>query len=132
MTPTPFRVTDEDLAALGGDVREGMQPLLGSLNITLNDVVQILTGRVGTDNLAVDLRPMEVEVADDTFPLRFTTSVAKPRFILMNCNPKDPAHSLTTPFVMQGFGVTEAGLISIPNITGLVVGETYSLSFLIL
>lgn len=124
---TPYRVTDEDLAELKSDVREGMQPLLGALNVTLGDLVRI-TGAAPSDEIRQVSLVTQTDVAD-AFPLTFTTSVKKPRFVSMNCVPEDEAHSLATPFVMQGFAMTEAGLISIPAITGLLPDNEYALTF---
>ncbi len=131
MIPTPFRVTPEDF----GDAKlgESLQALIGPLNLTLNDVVSILQGNVGSDNLADEVvsQTLAVDVLADAFPFKFSTKVKKPRFVGMVCNPKDPAHSLTTPFVMQGFSLTDSGQVSIPLITGVLASNTYSLTFLV-
>ncbi len=130
MIPTPFRVTPEDL----GDAKIGQAigPLMDSLNLTLNDVCSILTGGISADNLADQVLtvPLVVDVLADAFPLTFSTPVKKPRVMLMtNCVPKDPAHSLATPFVAQAIGLNDKGQVSVPAITGVLASNSYTLTF---
>ncbi len=130
--PTPFRITAEDL----GDAKVGdaIAPLMDALNLSLNDIVSILTGGVGPDNLKLEVKSvtLAIDTLAESFPLRFSTKVVRPTWVGMVCNPKDPAHSLTTPFVMQGFSLTDSGQVSIPAITGVLAGNTYSLAFLVI
>ncbi len=128
MIPSPYRITDEDLAGADGKTRTALAPVLDALNVTINDVVSILTGGVGGDNLADEVKSLEFSY-DSGFPLIFKTTVKRPRFVSMACTPKDGAHSLAIPFVMQGFAVTEQGNISIPFITGTIAGQAYALTF---
>lgn len=126
---SPYRVTDEDLPDLDAKTREGIAPLLDSLNTVVPQLVDA-THALPTEQLIEMTLVTEAAVAD-SFPLVFKHSVPKPRWVGMVCNPKDQSHSLATPFVMQGFQLTDAGLVSIPNITGLLPDNTYSLTFLI-
>ncbi len=129
MIPTPFRVTPEDL----GDAKIGQAigPLMDSLNLTLNDVCSILTGNVGDDNLNEDVVQQNLAVDALVSPLlKFSTKVKKPRVVVLaNIVPADAAHSLTTPFVLQGWSLTDAGQIQIGTITGVLASNTYQLVF---
>ena len=132
MIPTPFRMTSEDLEGVDGKVKAAVGPILESLNLTLGDVSSILTGNVGSDNLDEEIKTIKlsIDTVAGSFPLKFKTKVVQPRVVVMaNCVPSDPAHSLTTPFVMQGYGLTDFGLVSIPAITGLLASNSYTLTF---
>lgn len=129
MNVAPFRLTPEDLEGLDRKVQAGLQPLLEALNVTLGQAVQAFSLIGGDELVSVNL-VTEGSVAD-SFPLQFRTAVAQPRFVAMVCNPKDPDHSQATPRVMQGFQLTDTGLVSIPFITGLLPSNTYSLTFLV-
>jgi hypothetical protein len=126
-------MTSEDLEGIDSKVRAGLSGVLEGLNVTLGDVVSILTKGAGGDNLNEELKAVKL-VVDDTlasaFPLQFKTTVKAPRMVLLvNCQPEDPNHSLATPFVVQGYGFTDAGLVSIPAITGILASNTYALTF---
>jgi hypothetical protein len=126
----PFRTTDEDLAELDSKTREGLQPLLGALNITLQETVAAFANMPSISVMPVTL--VTDTTAADSFPLVFKHNLGTtPRWVGMVCNPKDPAHVLTTAFVMQGFQLTDAGLVSVPWITGILPSSTYNLAFLL-
>ncbi len=130
MIATPFRITPEDF----GDAKlgESLQALIGPLNLTLNDVVSILQGNVGSDNLADEVvsQTLTVDVLADAFPFKFSTKVKKPRCVVLgNCVPKDVAHDLSVPFCLQGFTLTDSGQVSVTAITGILASNTYSLTF---
>lgn len=125
----PFRVTPEDLADLDAKTRDGIQPLLDALNVTLQQLTQA-ADQAPQDQLVPATLVTDATVAD-SFPFVFKHSVPKPSFVQMVCNPKDVNHTLATPFVMQGFQLTDGGLVSIPFITGLLPLNTYNLTFLV-
>lgn len=130
MTPTPFRTTPEDMN--DAKVGQAISPLLDSLNLTLNDVINILTGNVGADNLGDELKTINlaVDTLETAFPLVFSTKVKKPQVVVLgNCVPSDPSHSLATPFQVQGFSLTDKGQVSIPAISGILASNTYKLVF---
>lgn len=131
MTPTPFRMTDDDMTGGDSKVKAAIAPLQDALNVTLNDVVSIMTGGIGNDNLADEIKTLQLDTNVDEFPFKFVTKVVKPRFVSVVIQPKDPDHPNTTPRVMQGFTVTDSGLVSIPHITGLLAANKYTLTFLI-
>ncbi len=130
MSVAPYRVTPEDLSELDAKTLEGISPLVDALNITVPQLVQ-----------AADAAPVEQWVditlatgatVADSFPLVFKCLLAKPRgLFLANIRPKDPDHIKTTPFVVQGFALTDAGLMSVPWITGLLADNTYFLTLLV-
>ncbi len=127
---SPFRITDEDLSELDSKTRSGLQPLLDALNITLQQLVAAAAQAPSVSVMPVTL--VTDAVVADSFPLVFKHNLGTtPRWVGMVCNPKDPAHVLTTGFTMQGFQLTDAGLVSIPNITGILPSSTYNLSFLL-
>lgn len=126
---TPFRVTSEDLAGLDRKTQEGIQPLLDALNVTLRQVVQALQVQPQEQLVPISLRT-GASVAS-SFPLVFKHTVTQPKFVSMVCNPSDPNHVMTAPFVMQGFGLTDGGLVSVPFITGLLANNSYQLAFLV-
>jgi hypothetical protein len=130
MVVSPYRITPDDLPGLKSDVRNGLFPLLDALNITIPQLVQGM-GSVGEDYVPVVLTT-GAAVAD-SFPLVFRHPLGvRPRGVfLANILPRDPDHLLTTPFVMQGFGLTANNLISVPWITGVLASNTYDLTFLI-
>jgi hypothetical protein len=129
MTPaiSPFKVTADDLEGLDKKTRDGIQPLLDALNASFNQVVAAQQA-VANDEIVQQTLTIDAVVAD-AFPFVFKTTVSQPRFVSMVCNPRDPDHVLTTPFVMQGFSITDQGLISIPAITGLLPANEYALAF---
>lgn len=125
---TPFRVTADDLPDLDAKVRAGIENLLDALNITLPQLVQ--AAQLAPEDNVVELNFVTGATVAGSFPLTFKHGLsAAPRFVSMVCVPKDPNHSLATPFVMQGFSITDAGLVSVPFITGLLVDQSYRLSF---
>lgn len=129
MIPTPFRITPEDMS--DAKVGQAIAPLMDSLNLTLNDVVSILTGGVGADNLTDDVVVQKLAVDTLASPLlKFSTKVVKPTcVVLANIVPADPAHSFTVPFVLQGWSLTDAGQVQIGTITGVLASNTYTLTF---
>lgn len=131
MTPTPFRFVI-DSEGLDSKVRVGIQPLADSLNVSVGNIVDILTGNVGSDNLGDEIRQVQVATlasVSDSFPLVFKTKVLRPQFVAMTVTGYPAAQDLTLPIAMQGFGVTDQGLISIPWITNLMVSSKYSFAF---
>lgn len=125
----PLRITPEDLEGLDNKTREGLQPLLDALNIFAQETVAAAAAQTGEQLVPVTL-VTQATVAD-SFPLVFRHAVARPTWVGMVCNPKDPDHTLAAPFVMQGFQLTDNGLVSVPWITGLLPSSTYFLTFLI-
>jgi hypothetical protein len=125
---SPYRVTPEDLATLKPDVLEGLAPLLDALNVTLPQLVQA-SQAIGTVYVPASLT-VGLVVAD-SFPFIFKNPLDfQPREVrLANITPKDGDHVLTAPFVMQGWGLTDQNLVSVPWITGLLASNSYSLSF---
>ena len=131
MKPTvaPFRVTEEDLEGLPAATRDALLPLTSSLNVTLRDVVNSINGNPHEEVRTV---PLQTPGALAVPVVVFATSVRQPQAVwLANCQPKDTAHILTTPFVAQGFTVTESGAIAIPAITGLLPNNVYTLTFVV-
>lgn len=127
----PFHVTPEDLEALDPKTLEALTPLLDSLNVTLGQMTQALalTSAPGFVEVKLAVGP----TVADSFPLKFRNPLdRKPMWVGMNIRPKDPDHVLTTPFVMQGFNITDAGLISVPWITGVLASNSYALTFVVI
>lgn len=127
---SPYRVTPEDLADLDKAIRAGLQPLLDALNITLPQLVQ------AAQTVTEQYVPVTLAVGGavaDSFPLVFRHTLSRrPRAVLLaNCIPRDTTHSHTTPRVIQGWSLTDLGLISIPWITGLLIDQTYDFTFLV-
>jgi hypothetical protein len=129
MTPTPFRVTPEDID--DSKIGQAISPLMDSLNLTLNDICNILTGRVGADNLTDEVKVVKVAVDVLASPLvTFATKVVKPTcVVLANIVPADAAHSLATPFVLQGWSLTDSGQIQIGTVTGVLASNSYQFTF---
>lgn len=126
----PFRITTDDLPDLKAEVRDGLAPLLDGLNITLQQLVQASQG-VPTEQFVSVTLVTDATLAD-SFPLTFKHSLERPQGVLMaNIAPKDVNHVLTVPFVMQGFQLTDGGLVSVPWITGLLPLNSYNLTFLV-
>lgn len=126
----PFRVTPEDLADLEKSTRNGLEPLLQALNDTIGQLVPTVNATPLEEICDVTLKTGLVVA--DSFPLKFATSVSQPKVVVLgNCLPKDPGHSLTTPFALQGFRVIGTGVVSIQSITGMLPSNTYSLTFLV-
>ena len=128
MTPqpiAPFKVTSEDLSGLDKKTLEGIQPLLDALNVFTNQVVSSQNAQSGDDVVQVTFN-----TDTDSFPIVFKTTVPQPRVVVLgNIRPKDQDHTLADPFVMQGFAITDAGLVSIPFITGILAANEYALTF---
>ena len=132
MIPAPFRMTAEDLEGADKKTVAALEPVLAGINDTLSDVVQILTKGITADNLADEVKTVKVVVDElaTFFPFKFRTSVTQPRVVVLaNVQPEDAAHSLATPFVMQGYTLTDSGLISIPAICGVLAGNSYTFTF---
>lgn len=129
MIPVPFRVTPEDL----GDqkIAQAIGPLMDALNLSLNDIVNILTGNVGPDNLNDEVKTLKVSVDVLASPLvKFSTKVVKPTcVVLAHVVPAAVGHSLATPFVLQDWTLTDAGQVSIGTITGVLAANDYTLTF---
>lgn len=126
----PFRVTPDDLPDLEKATRNGLEPLLYALNDTLSQLVPVINATPLEEVRDVMVRTGLVVA--ESFPLKLATSVSQPKVVVLgNCLPKDPNHSLATPFVMQGFRVSGTGVVSIQSITGMLPGNTYSLTFLV-
>lgn len=125
---SPYRVTADDLT---GDKQTiaTMQPVLDALNDSLSSVINVTNAQ-----LMPDLRNVQLvtgAVVADSFPYKFATQISKVSWAQMtNCTPKDPAHSLVTPFVMQAW-LAGPGLIQVGFITGLLPNQQYSLQFVV-
>lgn len=127
---SPFRLTGEDLPDLDKKTRDGLQPLFDALNVTMGQLVPSYNATPTEDVRDVSLS-IGAAVAD-SFPLKFTTAIAQPRVVVLaNVRPKATGHLLTTPFVMQGFGLTGNGLVTVPWVTGLLPLNSYTLTFLV-
>ncbi len=128
---SPYRVTAEDLEGLDKKTLEGITPLLDALNTTIQQLVSAVQGPTGQAFVDVSLL-VETSVAD-SFPLTFRHGLPNtPRGVfLANITPGDGDHVLTTPFVIQGWGLTDAGLVTIQAITGLLASNSYKLTFLV-
>lgn len=129
MTPVgPLRVTPEDLPDLDKKTRNGLAPLLEAINVFAQQVVAA-TG--ATPDAVVPVTLVTGGAVADSFPLLFRSPIKRPTYVGMTCTPRNPDHVLTTPFVAQGFSLTNNGFISIPSITGLFIDQTYDLAFLV-
>lgn len=123
---TPLRITAEDIPSK--KVGEAIGPLLEDLNVTIQDIVTAFA-RLPDEELVTISLVTGAAVAD-SFPIRFRTAVPQPRgVVLANIVPKDPAHSLLLPFVVNGFGITDEGLVSVKWITGLLPSNGYQFTF---
>lgn len=124
---SPYRLTAEDLPDLDSKTRRGVGPLLDALNVTLPQLV----AAVAESSPYVDVTLAVGATVADSFPLLFRHSLqTRPRFVaLANVRPRDPDHALTTPFVSQGFGLTDNGLVSVQWVTGVIANNTYDLTF---
>ncbi len=129
---SPYRITPEELEGLDKKTLEGLAPLLDALNTTIQQLVSAAQGGNGT--AWADVNVLTGADVADSFPLTFRTTLeGKPRGVfLANITPRDADHVLTTPFVMQGWGLTDNGMVSIPAITGLLASNSYALTFLLL
>lgn len=127
---SPYRVTPDDLEELDGKTRNGLNPLLDALNITVQQLVNVSQA---TSEDYVDVTLAVGATVADSFPLVFRHPLEnQPRGVfLANIRPRDQDHILTTPFVMQGFRLTDNGLVSIPWVTGVLADNTYDLTFLV-
>ena len=130
MSATPFHIVQEDLEGLDSKTKAGLEPLLNALNVTLSDLVSA-SGGVPEQWITQTLKT-DATVAD-SFPIVFKNPLGtKPRGVfLANIKPKDEDHSLTTPFVLNNWTLTDAGLISVSWVTGILALNTYTLTFLI-
>lgn len=126
---TPLKITAEDLQGLDNKTQQGLQPLLDALNVSFQQVVAAVAAVPQEELVKVTLATQDTVAA--SFPLRFKTTVAQPRFVAMAIQPRDPNHVLTDPFALQGFQLTDGGQISIPWITNLLPLNTYDLTFLV-
>lgn len=128
-TISPFKLTPDDMAELDRKTAAGLQPLLDALNVTMQQLVQAVNALPGEQFVTVALQT-DTTLAD-SFPITFKHGLStRPRGVwLANCQPKDTAHSLTTPFVAQGFSLTDGGLVSVPWVTGLLASNAYTLTF---
>lgn len=128
MTVPAYYVTDDDLSGLDKKTLAGLSPLTGQLNLTLGQIIGAVNG-IPTD----DIRQLALAIDttfDSVFPLTFSTTIRQPKAVVLgNCSPRDPSHSLATPFVVQNWSLTSSGLVSVPAITGLLVSNTYDLTF---
>lgn len=126
---SPFRVTPEDLPGLDSKTRNGLAPLLDALNGSVQQLFLAAQAVPVEEVVSVTLQ-IDTSVAA-MFPLTFRNPLqTRPRVVeLANITPKDVNHVLTAPFVMQGWGLTDAGLVSVPWITNLLASNTYTLSF---
>src|SRR5687768_10540999 len=103
---SPYRITPDDLPELKSDVRNGMAPLLDGLNITIPQLVQ---ASQASNEDYVDVTLAVGAVVADSFPLVFRHRLAmRPRGVfLANTSPRDVDHVRTTPWVAQGFELTD-------------------------
>lgn len=127
---SPYRLTQEDLPDLKSDLRNGLSPLLDALNITLPQLVQAVQA-VGEQYVPVTL--VVGALIAEKFPLLFRHQLeARPRGVfLANIAPRNSDHIKTAPFVLQGWTLTDNGLVSVPWITNLLASNTYDLTFLV-
>lgn len=129
MTVASYRVTPDDLPDLDRATQDGLQPLLDALNVTLPQLVRY-TEAAGEQYINLKL-VVEATVAA-SFPLVFKQALPTVRSVfLANIRPADVNHDLTTPFVLQGWSLTDQGLVSVPWITGLLASNSYDLTFLV-
>lgn len=126
---SPFKLTPDDLDGIDRKTRDGLGPLLDALNVTMQQLVQAVNSAQSSRFVPVVL--VTDAVVDDSFPIVFKHGLAsRPSDVsLANILPKDPDHVLTTPFVMQGWGLTDASLVSVPAVTGLLPLNSYTLVF---
>lgn len=123
----PYRLTPEDVPDLDKKTSAALEPLFAALNTTLPPLVQAVaaaSSQFVSVNLAVGA------VVADSFPILFRHGL--PRVVsvrLDNVQPNDPNHVLTAPWVMQGWGLTDDGLVLVPYVTGLLASNSYLLSF---
>jgi hypothetical protein len=130
MSVSPYNCTQEDLEGLDGKTLEGLQPLLDSLNITIPQLVS--AAQLAPQEQWVDVTLVTDTAVADSFPLVFKHALTRPQGVfLANITPKDPDHIKTAPFVMQGFSLTDGGLVSVPWITGILASNSYALRFLV-
>lgn len=123
---SPYHVTAEDLD-LDKKTLEGITPLVEALNVTVPQLVAVAqtVGEVSVEHTVA----IGAAVAD-SFPLVFKNPLPqRPTWVGLTVRPKNVNHVLTAPWVMQGWNLTDQGLISIPWITGLLVDQTYQLTF---
>lgn len=127
---SPYRLTPEDLAGLDSKTRSNLSPLLDALNTTLP---QLVAASQAVSEQYVDVPLVVGATVAASFPLLFrAAAIARPLAVLLaNLRPRDVNHVLTAPFVVQGWSLTDNGLVSVPWITGLLVNNTYDVTFLV-
>lgn len=126
---SPFHATPDDLGDLDKKTAQGLQPLLDQLNVVMRQLGQAVNAV--PDEAYV---PVSIDVGTsvpDSFPITFKHGLSStPRAVLLaNVQPKDVNHSLLDPFVMQGWSLTDAGLVSVPWITNLSPLNGYTFTF---
>lgn len=125
----PFRVTPEDLPDLDKKTAQGLTPLLAALNVTMQQLVAAFA-RSSEQYVPVSLQVGAVVA--DSFPLVFRHALPRVSSVeLINVQPIDVNHVLTAPWVMQGWTLTDGGLVSVPYVTGLLASNSYNLTFLV-
>ena len=128
---SPLKITPEDLEELDSKTRNGLGPLLDGLNVFAQQAVQAINSHANEQYVSVSLQTDAA--VSDSFPLVFRHGLsARPQLVMLaNIMPKDPDHVLTSPFVMQGWSLTDGGLVSVPWITGLLASNAYTLTFIV-
>ncbi len=126
-----YYLTADDLPEADKKTLAAIQPLLDALNRTLGTLIP-----QANSVPAIDFITMSVNI--DTalasrFPLLFKSqTVPRPQSVtIARIVPADSAHVLTTPFVVQQWGMTGAGFISVGNISGLLVNNSYQITFMV-
>ena len=128
---SPLKITPEDMEELDSKTRNGLGPLLDAINVFAQQTVQAVNSHADERLVSVSLQ-VDAVVAG-SFPIVFKHGLSvRPSVVLLaNITPKDPDHVLTTPFVLNGWSLTDAGLLSVSWVTGLLPGNSYSMSFLV-
>lgn len=126
---TPYRVVSEDLD-LKNDVKEGLADLLDSLNVTVPQLVQAASATPEENYVNVTLQTDAT--VEDSFPLTFKHGLtSRPRLVLLANIDTDEstAFGRIDPWVLNGWTLTDNGLVSVTWITNLVAPAKYDLTF---
>lgn len=124
---TTYRLTQDDLDDLDKKTKDGLEPLISALNLTLGQLVPVVNNEPDTEQRTITFQTQGT--ITDTFPLLIKTGITNPSSVIIgNFTAADRSHDYTVPSVVNGFYLTSSGSIAIRYISGLSANSSYTVT----
>lgn len=108
---SPYRLTVEDLPELDNKTREGLQPLLNALNVTLGQVVQALQVQPSGRLFDLDVTADDVGGVEVALTMPRPTSVTVEQLRRFDGQSISTAYGMSWIAIAEGIRVTLVGLM---------------------